>query len=127
MSPKDRAAVPSVMRRMAEVFFAAGAREVFLPILGQKPLDADGVRKLDIEHVPAMRLECASQHPLGTARMGISPEHSVVDPEGRAWDLRELYVCDGSVLPTSLGVNPQLSVMAMATRIAWRMRERPLP
>jgi choline dehydrogenase-like flavoprotein len=31
------------------------------------------------------------------------------------------------VLPTSLGVNPQLSVMAMATRIAWRMRERPLP
>jgi choline dehydrogenase-like flavoprotein len=127
MSPKDRAAAPTVMRRMAEVFFAAGAREVFLPILGQKPLDADGVRRLDIEQVPGMRLECASQHPLGTCRMGVSPEHSVVDPEGRTWDVRELYVCDGSVLPTSLGVNPQLSIMAMATRIAWRMRDRPLP
>jgi choline dehydrogenase-like flavoprotein len=59
--------------------------------------------------------------------MGASPEKSVVDPDGQAWDLKELYVADGSVVPTSLGVNPQLSIMTMATRIAWKMRERPLP
>jgi choline dehydrogenase-like flavoprotein len=41
--------------------------------------------------------------------------------------VKDLYVADGSVLPTSLGVNPQVSVMSMATRIAWGMRERPLP
>ena len=42
------------------------------------------------------------------------------------WELKELFVVDGSVLPTSLGVNPQVSVMAMATRLAWKLAERPL-
>jgi choline dehydrogenase-like flavoprotein len=126
MSKEDRSAVPRVMRRMAEVFLAAGAREVFLPVLGEHGVDADGLRTLDLEHVPAARIECASQHPLGSCRMGISPEHSVVNPDGEAWDLKDLYVADGSILPTSLGVNPQVSIMAMATRIAWKMRERAL-
>ena len=58
--------------------------------------------------------------------MGTSREHAVVDSEGRVFGLRELYVVDSGVLPTSLGVNPQISVMAMATRLAWRMRDRPL-
>jgi choline dehydrogenase-like flavoprotein len=126
MSPADRATMPKVWRRMAEVFLAAGAREVFLPILGERPVDADRLRAMDLDHVPATRIECASQHPLGTCRMGVSPEHSVVNPDGESWDLRELWVADGSVLPTSLGVNPQVSVMSMATRIAWKMRERRL-
>jgi GMC oxidoreductase len=125
MSRRDRASVPLAWRRMAEIFFAAGAREVYLPILGLGGVDADRLRTLDLEHVPAARIECASQHPLGTARMGISPDRSVVDPDGQAWDLPGLFVADGSILPTSLGVNPQVSIMAMATRIAWRMRELP--
>ena len=45
---------------------------------------------------------------------------------GQSFEVRDLYVADGSVLPTSLGVNPQLSIMAMATRIAWKLRESPL-
>jgi len=59
--------------------------------------------------------------------MGTSAASSVVDPEGQCWELPGLYIADGSILPTSLGVNPQLSIMTMATRIAWRLRERPLP
>jgi choline dehydrogenase-like flavoprotein len=127
MAPEDRATVPTLMRRMAAIYFAAGAREVFLPILGSTGVDADQFRKLDLEHVPMTKMECSSQHPLGTCRMGVSPNGSVVDAEGRAWDLRELYVADGSVVPTSLGVNPQLTVMAMALRTARRMLDRKLP
>ncbi|MHB8873151.1 MAG: GMC family oxidoreductase N-terminal domain-containing protein [Myxococcaceae bacterium] len=127
MSKRDRAVVPHLVRSMAEIWFAAGAKEVVLPVLGMASVDADGLRKVDLSKVPGARLECSSQHPLGTCRMGSSPEHSVVDPDGQAWDLAELYVADGSVVPTSLGVNPQLTIMAMATRIAWKMRERPLP
>jgi choline dehydrogenase-like flavoprotein len=126
MSREDRASIPIVWRRMAEIFFAAGAREVFLPILGERGVTPDRMRTLDIDHVPATRIECASQHPLGTCRMGVSPEHSVVDPDGESWDVKDLFVVDGSVLPTSLGVNPQLSIMSMATRLAWKMREKPL-
>lgn len=118
MSSGDRARIPLMIRTMAEAFFAAGAREVFPPILGQPGVSADAFRRLDLEHVPSMRLECSSQHPLGSARMGVDPNHSVVDPNGRAWDVDGLYVADGSVVPTSLGVNPQLTVMAVATRIA---------
>jgi len=127
MSPLDRRSVPTLMRRMAEIWFEAGAREVFLPILGLGPIDRDRLRTLDLEHVPGRSLECASQHPLGTCRMGTSAASSVVDPEGQCWELPGLYIADGSILPTSLGVNPQLSIMTMATRIAWRLRERPLP
>jgi choline dehydrogenase-like flavoprotein len=127
MAPEDRAAVPVLMRRMAEAFFAAGAKEVFLPVLGQGGVDADGLRRLDLERVPGSALESSSQHPLGTCRMGVSPRTSVVDPWGECWELPELYVADGGIVPTSLGVNPQLSIMSMALRIAWRLREKRLP
>ncbi len=127
MSPRDRATVPVLMRRMAEIYFAAGAKEVFLPILGLGGIDADRLRSLDLEHIKGSQLECGSQHPLGTCRMGVAPGDSVVDPFGQAWDLKDLYVADGSIIPTSLGVNPQLSIMTMAIRIAWHLRETPLP
>jgi choline dehydrogenase-like flavoprotein len=127
MAPRDRALVPRVIRHLAEAFFAAGAREVFPPVFGQPGVDADAFRKLDLEHLPASRLECASQHPLGSCRLGTSPDHSVCDVDGQVWGMRELFVADGSIVPTSLGVNPQLTIMTLATRIAWRLRERPLP
>lgn len=133
MSERDRRAVSRLLRILAETFFAAGAREVILPILGGVPgakeggITADALRRLDLDRIPARRLECASQHPLGSCRMGTSAEHAVVDASGQVFGLRELFIADGSILPTSLGVNPQISVMAMATRLAWQLRERPLP
>jgi choline dehydrogenase-like flavoprotein len=126
MARADRAAVSRVLTLMAETFFAAGAREVYLPILGFGPCDADRFRQIDLDGVPGRRLECASQHPLGSCRMGVSAEHAVVGPSGESFELEELFVADGSIAPTSLGVNPQETIMAMATRIAWGLRERPL-
>jgi choline dehydrogenase-like flavoprotein len=127
MSRIDGAAASRALSILAETFFAAGAREVYLPILGFGPVTADGLRKLDLNRVPRRRLECTSQHPLGTARMGVSAEHSVVGPDGESWELDDLFVADGSLIPTSLGVNPQETIMAMATRVAWILRDRPLP
>lgn len=124
MSRRDRALVPRIVRILAETFFAAGARKVYLPVMGHPPVDADGLTRIDLERVPARRIEASSQHPLGTARMGSDRSKSVVDPDGRAWDVENLYVADGSILPTSLGVNPQLSIMTVATRIAWKMLGR---
>ena len=56
--------------------------------------------------------------------MGVSPDSSVVDQTGQSWDVQGLYVADGSIIPTSLGVNPMLTIMTMATRIAWMLREQ---
>lgn len=124
MSPRDRVAMRRGIRLNAETFFAAGAKEVYLPILGAPAFDADAFRRLDLDRIPGHRFESGSQHPLGTCRLGTSAATSGVDPDGRLWDAQNVYVADGSVLPTSLGVNPQLTIMAMATRIAVKLRER---
>lgn len=123
MAKEDRHTIPLLMRRMGDIFFAAGAKEVFLPVLGQDGLTADQFRAFPFESVRATQLECSSQHPLGSCRMGMTREHSVVDTYGKVWDTRGLYVADGSIVPTSLGVNPQLTIMTLATHIGHHLRD----
>lgn len=61
-------------------------------------------------------------HLNGTARMGDDPSNSVVDADCRCWDIRNLWICDGSVFPTVGGVNPSLTIQAIACRTADRIR-----
>jgi choline dehydrogenase-like flavoprotein len=63
-----------------------------------------------------------TSHILGTCRMGSDPETSVVDANGRSWDVRNLWICDGSLFPTAGGVNPSLTIQALACRIGDRIR-----
>lgn len=58
----------------------------------------------------------------GTARMGDDPRGSVVNADCRSWDIPNLWVCDGSVFPTVGGVNPSLTIQALACRTADRIR-----
>jgi choline dehydrogenase-like flavoprotein len=62
-------------------------------------------------------------HMVGTCRMGAHPRDSVTNPDGRTWDIANLWICDGSLMPTSLAVNPSLTIQANACRIADRIRE----
>ena len=122
LSPRDKRAFIAGLRAMAECFFEAGAREVVLPIFGFEPLkNPDRLRELTAESLSAQRIESLSFHPLGTCRMGTDPNRAVVDPWGRSFEVHGLWIADGSVLPTSVGVNTQLPIMAMATRIALEM------
>ena len=59
-----------------------------------------------------------SAHPLGTCRMGNDPKKSVVDEHCQTHDVKGLFVIDGSVTPTSLGVNPQITILAIAEKSA---------
>jgi len=61
-------------------------------------------------------------HLLGGCRMGADARDSVVNSDGRAHDVPNLWVCDGSVFPTSLAVNPSLTIQAIASRTASRIR-----
>lgn len=60
-------------------------------------------------------LMLGSAHPQGGNRMGDNEEECVVDSNCRVFGFKNLYVCDASVFPTALGVNPQLTVMALAS------------
>lgn len=124
LSGRDKDAMFEGLRWLARCFFEAGAKEVIPPVFGMEPLHSiDEVSRLDARAIPAARVECMSFHPLGTCRMGRAQDESVTDTEGRVWEARNLWIADGSVLPTSVGVNTQIPVMTMATRIAARAVE----
>jgi choline dehydrogenase-like flavoprotein len=64
-------------------------------------------------------------HVQGTCRMGSDPGRSVVDADGRSWDVERLYVGDGSLVPRTLSVNPSLTIMALASRLADHLHDDP--
>ena len=53
--------------------------------------------------------------------MGTRPDNSVIDADHRVWGVPNLFVCDGSVMPTQGSANPALTIMALAARLAERM------
>ena len=65
--------------------------------------------------------EADTAHLIGGCRMGFTPEDSVTDRDGRTWEIPNLWICDGSLFPTSGGVNPSLTIMANACRIGDRI------
>jgi choline dehydrogenase-like flavoprotein len=62
-----------------------------------------------------------TSHIMGTCRMGDDPATSVVNADGRSWDIPNLWICDGSLFPTCGGVNPSLTIQALACRIGSRI------
>jgi choline dehydrogenase-like flavoprotein len=105
--------------RVAEVFIAAGASEVY-PGIARLPLvrTAAQARDLALARPRRMDFRLLGAHPLGTCAMGSSPDRAVVDFEHRVFGTDNLHIVDGSVIPTSLGVNPQMTIMAFALRAA---------
>jgi choline dehydrogenase-like flavoprotein len=104
---------------LGELFLRAGAREVFtsirtVPVI-QNSQDCD---RLLASEPSRLDFGLLGAHPLGTCRMGASPESAVVDFEHRVFGTENLHVVDGSVVPSSLGVNPQMTIMAFALRAA---------
>jgi choline dehydrogenase-like flavoprotein len=110
--------------RAAEIHFAAGALEVY-PQLGRiARLAPAEVGRIERGRPRAAELRLEAFHPMGTARMGADPHGCVVAPSGEAHDVPGLYIADASVFPTSLGVNPMLTIMACARQIAYTLAER---
>ncbi|MEE8475527.1 MAG: GMC family oxidoreductase [Myxococcota bacterium] len=107
---------------VARMFFAAGAREVYSGVRQQPILDSmEAAEALEQRRVRAADLDMMAFHPMGTARMGSHPNRSAVDPRGRLRTATGVWVADASLFPTSTRVNPQLTIMALATRVAQSM------
>lgn len=111
---------------MAEIWFAAGAKKVYTAIAGHVELSGGkDLRRLERSRLRATDIYgMSAYHPLGTCRMGGDPGWSVVKHTCESWDIEDLYICDGSVIPSSPGVNPQLTIMALATRCAGFIDDR---
>ncbi len=102
---------------LAELLLEAGCDKVFVGF-GPNPTITthDQARALPEVDAGPFDFRLLGAHPLGTCRMARSPEEGVVDFEHRVFGTENLHVVDGSAVPTSLGVNPQMTIMAMALR-----------
>ena len=114
---EDVARIKRGMVVTAEVLLAGGARKVFAPVHGVGThASADGLGDaLTDREIRDFTLYAS--HPMATCRMGTDPATSVVDGTGQAHQLPGLHIADASVFPTSLGVNPQLTTLAVSTFI----------
>jgi choline dehydrogenase-like flavoprotein len=105
---------------MAEIQFAAGAKTVMAVHEMASPAASWPEAKAQIEALPMEILltRVVSAHVMGGCGMGSDPSNSVVDGNGRHHSIGNLYVFDGSIFPTSLSVNPQLSIYGIVARMA---------
>lgn len=101
----------------AKVLLAGGAREVCAPVRGTgRYTDADALYAA-VEPASLDAFTMYASHPMSTCRMGQDPATSVIRPDGRTHAVEGLYLADSSIFPTSLGVNPSITTMAMGTVI----------
>jgi choline dehydrogenase-like flavoprotein len=119
-TPRDEQMLLHTLKALATLFFQAGAKEVIPGVAGfdasithPKQLDALG------ESLSSSRVAMIISHMFGSAVMGSEPAHAVCDPMGQVHGVNGLYVVDSSLFPTSIGVNPQHTMMAVATHVAW--------
>ena len=115
----DRDQLVRGLRACARILFAAGAREVVLASIPAlrltKPAEVD---RITSDVVGPHKLPLLSVHPMGTLRLGEDPKNSVVKSTGEHHRVRGLFVLDGSLFPTSIGVPPQISIYAFARHLA---------
>jgi choline dehydrogenase-like flavoprotein len=105
---------------LAELFFAAGAQKVHLAHGESLNYQSWAEARSAIEafSYEPLRLRLGSAHVMGGCSLGSQPQESVVDETGRYHQLANLYVMDGSLFPSSLGVNPQLTIYALSAKFA---------
>ncbi|MBL4632697.1 MAG: GMC family oxidoreductase, partial [Kofleriaceae bacterium] len=108
---------------LARVYLAAGARAVYPGLAA--PWDVlrseHDVQRFEREaqrQLKARHINISAFHPLGTCRMHVDPTRGVTSMTGETHQVPNLYICDGSAVPGPLGVNPQMTIMALAERSA---------
>lgn len=115
----------------ARLHVAAGAEEVGSPLVGMPSYQTGNGESLDayLERVSRMSLapnRCTifSAHQMGTCRMGSDPRSSVTDENCESHDVSGLFVTDASAFPTASGVNPMITIMAIAHKASQYIKTR---
>ena len=124
-TPQFWATAKVMMKEMAQIQFAAGAREV---VTGhEEPIHLFSEKELykiqDASFEP-LKVFMATAHQMGGCAIGRDSSVSVVNSDLRHWQYENLYVIDGSIFPTSVSVNPQETICAFATLASQRIIER---
>lgn len=124
MNERDTRLLQRGIETLCAVFQAAGARRVLPALPGHDEVNTpEDLERLRAAKLPANHFEITAYHPLGTCRIG-ADGGACLDPDHALRGAPGVFVCDGSAVPSSLGVNPQMTIMAMALRAAERLDAR---
>jgi choline dehydrogenase-like flavoprotein len=124
LTPGDAKTMLEGMKSATRVLLAAGATRVITSHRKRTIIySEDDLHIIDDRGTSPTEINVGSAHPQGGNAMGGIEEKSVVDSHSKVYGFSNLYVCDASIFPTAVGVNPQLTVMALATRFAERFGE----
>ncbi len=115
LTQMDAETLRFAMVRLGELYFEAGAKRLFINVASTPVITSrDDLKAFENIPVKPSHFELMAFHPTGTCAMHVRPEKGVVNSRLRSYDIPNLYIMDGSVIPNALGVNPQVTIMGLA-------------
>jgi choline dehydrogenase-like flavoprotein len=115
--PDDLSIIKVALRRTANILFQAGAIELYLPIVGIEKVTSLNELDKKLDGIHPENLEIITVHVMASCAMGPDPAASVINPDGKLWNMKNILVTDASILPSNIGTSPQGTIMAFAHEI----------